>query len=223
MKYIFICIDKALNYEREVKRLNLEQEENITTETAKEEAQTVNPYHEDTSASDSDDTTATQSDEENASSSKDVAEDGELVKAKAEAEEHYQRYLRVQADFDNFRRRTTKEKEDVAKYASAKILSELLPVLDNFERAFAIEQGASEAESFAKGMHMIFRQLGQVLEQEGVQPMEAIGQPFNPSLHQAVMTVETDECEEGIVIEQLQKGYMLKDKVLRPAMVKVSG
>ncbi|MCY9513502.1 nucleotide exchange factor GrpE [Paenibacillus apiarius] len=147
----------------------------------------------------------------------------ELQQAKEQAEEHYQRYLRTQADFDNFRRRTMKEKEDLAKYASAKVVTELLPVLDNFERALATGQEASETDSFVKGVDMIFRQIQQVMEQEGVQPMNAVGEPFNPEYHQAIMQVESDEYEEGIVVEEVQKGYMLKDKVLRPAMVKVSG
>ncbi|MCM3339641.1 nucleotide exchange factor GrpE [Paenibacillus sp. MER TA 81-3] len=147
----------------------------------------------------------------------------ELEQAKEQADEHYQRYLRTQADFDNFRRRTMKEKEDLAKYASAKVITELLPVLDNFERALSTGQEASETESFVKGVDMIFRQIQQVMEQEGVQPMNAVGEPFNPEYHQAIMQVESDEYEEGFVVEEVQKGYMLKDKVLRPAMVKVSG
>ncbi|MCY7486957.1 MULTISPECIES: nucleotide exchange factor GrpE [Paenibacillus] len=201
--------------------MNPEQEESITTETMNEEAaQAAHDHTEDTSASEN---AAAESGEGNTSSSEGAVEDAELAKAKAEAEEYQQRYLRAQADFDNFRRRTLKEKEDFAKYASAKLVTELLPVLDNFERALATEQASSEAESFIKGVDMIFRQLGQVLEQEGVKPMEAVGQPFNPEFHQAVMTVDTDEFEEGVVVEELQKGYMLKDKVLRPAMVKVSG
>lgn len=210
-----------MNYEGEVKGLNPEKEENIATETMNEEAaQAAHNHTEDIPAADN---ATAESSEGNTSSSEGAVEDAELAKAKAEAEEYQQRFLRAQADFDNFRRRTLKEKEDLAKYASAKLVTELLPVLDNFERALATEQAASEAESFIKGVDMIFRQLGQVLEQEGVKPMEAVGQPFNPEFHQAVMTVETDEFEEGTVVEELQKGYLLKDKVLRPAMVKVSG
>lgn len=208
-----------MNYEEEVKGLNSEKEENIGIKTMNEEAAQAAPDHNENILA-SDDAT-TESNEGNTSSSEGAVEAGELVKAKAEAEEHYQRYLRAQADFDNFRRRTLKEKEELARYASAKLVTELLPVLDNFERA--TEQASSETESFIKGIDMIFRQLSQILEQEGVKPMEAVGQPFNPEFYQAVMTVETDEYEEGIVVEELQKGYMLKDKVLRPAMVKVSG
>ncbi len=140
-----------------------------------------------------------------------------------QAEEHQQRYLRAQADFDNFRRRTQKEKEELAQYASSKLLTQLLPVVDNFERALAAAAGSGDSDSLAKGVDMIFRQLQGVLEQEGLKAMEAVGSPFNPEFHQAIMQVESDEHEEGIVVEEIQKGYILKDKVLRPAMVKVSG
>lgn len=151
------------------------------------------------------------------------AQGAELREARAQAEELQQRLLRAQADFDNFRRRTVKEKEELAQYASSKLVTELLPVLDNFERALAAAQTGSEEQSFVKGVDMIFRQFTQVLEQEGVKAMNAVGEPFNPEFHQAIMQVESEEHEEGIVVEEVQKGYMLKDRVLRPAMVKVSG
>lgn len=146
----------------------------------------------------------------------------EFNELKALAEENHQRFLRAQADFDNFRRRTLKEKEDLAKYASTKLVSELIPVLDNFERAITTNLAETENDSYAKGVDMIYRQFLQVMTQEGVTAMNAVGQPFNPELHQAIMQVESDEYEEGIVVEEVQKGYMLKDRVMRPAMVKVS-
>ncbi|WP_366294630.1 nucleotide exchange factor GrpE [Paenibacillus sp. AN1007] len=149
-------------------------------------------------------------------------EQAELARLKTEAEENQQRFVRAQADFDNFRRRTQKEKEELAKYASMKLVTELVPVLDNFERAMATVPEGTETESFAKGIQMILRQLETVLTNEGLTAMEAVGQPFNPEFHQAIMQVESEEHEEGIVVEEVQKGYMLKDKVLRPAMVKVS-
>lgn len=132
------------------------------------------------------------------------------------------RTLRVQADFDNFRRRTQKEKEELAQYATSKLVGELLPVLDNFERALVTAPANAESEAFTKGINMIFRQLEGVLKSEGLAAMETVGQPFNPEYHQAIMQVESEEHEEGIVTEEVQKGYLLKDKVLRPAMVKVS-
>lgn len=146
----------------------------------------------------------------------------ELEQLKKQAEENQQRYLRAQADFDNFRRRTIKEKEDFAKYASLKLIEQLLPVVDNFERALAASKDNKDHEALSKGVDMIFRQLDQVLAGEGLQAMSTVGTPFNPEFHQAIMQVESEEYEEGIVVEEVQKGYMLKDKVLRPAMVKVS-
>ncbi|KIL37696.1 molecular chaperone GrpE [Cohnella kolymensis] len=145
-----------------------------------------------------------------------------IAELQREAEENHNRYLRAQADFDNFRRRTMKEKEELAQYASLKLVGQLLPVLDNFQRALHTGEGADSA-SFTKGIEMIYRQLSQVLEDEGLKPMEPVGQPFDPELHQAIMQVETDEYEEGIVVEVVQPGYRMKDKIIRPAMVKVSG
>jgi molecular chaperone GrpE len=151
-----------------------------------------------------------------------VAVETELETAQKLAEENYQRFLRVQADFDNFRRRSRQEKEEFAKYASSKLIEQLLPVVDNFERALATMKETTDTESLLKGIDMIFRLLSQVLEQEGLTPIEAVGQPFNPELHQAIMTVESAEHDEGTVLEEIQKGYNLKDKILRPSMVKVS-
>lgn len=150
------------------------------------------------------------------------AEASELEKARVQAEENYQRLLRVQADFDNFRRRARAEKEDFAKYASLKLIEQLLPIVDNFDRALTSSKETKDFDALAKGLDMTYRGMDQLLTAEGLKPIEAVGQPFNPEFHQAVMQVESDEHEEGIVVEELQKGYILKDKVIRPAMVKVS-
>jgi molecular chaperone GrpE len=146
----------------------------------------------------------------------------EVERLQTLADDSQQRFLRTQADFDNYRKRTLKEKEDFAKYASSKLITELLPIIDNFDRAIAAAGDSAEIESFAKGVNMIFRQLEGVLKAEGLETMDSVGQPFNPEFHQAIMQVESDEHEEGIVVEEVQRGYKLKDKVLRPAMVKVS-
>lgn len=147
----------------------------------------------------------------------------ELLAMRKQAEETQERYLRTQADFDNFRRRTRLEKEDFAKYASSKLVEQLLPVLDNFERAIQASKDSKDFDSLLKGIEMTFRQLDQTLEQEGLKRMDASGQPFNPEYHQAIMQVESDEHEDGTVVEEVQRGYMFKDRVLRPAMVKVKG
>lgn len=139
-----------------------------------------------------------------------------------EAEENLNRYLRTQADFDNFRRRSRQEKEEFAKYASLKLIEQLLPIVDNFERAMESSRESKDLDALIKGLEMTFRQLDQLFEREGLEPIPAVGHPFNPELHQAIMQVESDEHDEGIIVEEVQKGYKLKDKVVRPSMVKVS-
>lgn len=146
----------------------------------------------------------------------------ELAEARKSAQESQERFLRVQADFDNFRRRSRTEKEVSAKYASQQLIEQLLPVVDNFERALSSSKVAKDFDSLIKGIEMTSTQLEQILSQEGLKPIESVGVPFNPDFHQAIHKVESDAHEEGIILEEIQKGYMLKDKVLRPALVKVS-
>ncbi|WP_274363234.1 nucleotide exchange factor GrpE [Paenibacillus thermotolerans] len=149
--------------------------------------------------------------------------EAEIEQLKQTAEDNYQKYLRAQADFDNFRRRSRQEKEEFAKYASLKVIEGLLPIVDNFERAVNANSAQKDYDSLHKGVEMILRQLLQLLEQEGVTPIEAAGKPFNPEFHQAVMQVSAEEgVESGTVVEELQKGYMMKERVIRPSMVKVS-
>jgi molecular chaperone GrpE len=146
----------------------------------------------------------------------------ELAQAKAKAEEHYDHLLRLQAEFDNYRKRTQKEKAELIKYASERIVEDLLPVLDNFERAASAAKANPDIIAFSQGVDMIFRQLQTALSKEGLKAMEAVGQPFDPNLHEAVLRVASEEHPENTVVEELQKGYYLKEKVLRPCMVKVS-
>jgi molecular chaperone GrpE len=163
-----------------------------------------------------------QSEEPVAEVAADLSETSELDELRKLSDENYQRYLRAQADFDNFRRRARQEKEDFAKYASLKVIEQLLPVVDNFERALASSKDTKDFDALVKGLDMTFRQLDQLLVQEGLTAIDTVGQPFNPEYHQAIMQVESEEHENGIVVEEVQKGYLLKDKVVRPAMVKVS-
>lgn len=146
----------------------------------------------------------------------------ELEQLKQQVEENQARYLRAQADLDNFRRRTRMEKEELAKYASAKVLEAILPAIDNFERALSSSKQTADFDALIKGLEMVYRQLEQTLEQEGLTAIQAVGQPFNPEFHQAVVQMEVEGMESGLVVEELQKGYLLKDKVIRPSMVKVS-
>ncbi|NLJ99738.1 MAG: nucleotide exchange factor GrpE [Clostridia bacterium] len=132
------------------------------------------------------------------------------------------RAKRIQGEFDNYRKRTIKEKEEAAHFAAADLIQKLLPVFDNFERAVTAGQDACQGETFAVGIEMIFKQLLEVLMEEGLKPVPSIGEQFDPKWHEAVMRVENSECEENTVIEEVQKGYILNDRVIRPAMVKVS-
>jgi molecular chaperone GrpE len=146
----------------------------------------------------------------------------ESAALKAQAEEWQQKLLRLQADFDNFRRRTRIEKEESAKYAALPVVSKLLPALDNLERAIAASKQSQDFDVLAKGVEMTARLLLEALQQEGLQAMQTVGETFNPELHQAVMQIDSDEHRDGEVVEELQRGYLLKDKVIRPAMVKVN-
>ena len=122
------------------------------------------------------------------------------------------------ADFQNYKKRVEKEKKDLYSYANEKIMSELLAVIDNFERA--LEQDAGEG--FKEGMEMIFKQLGDVLKTSGLEEIPALGEDFDPNVHNAVMAEETEEYESGKVSGVMQKGYTLNGKVIRPSMVKVA-
>nr|WP_142064583.1 nucleotide exchange factor GrpE [Brevibacillus sp. AG162] len=141
---------------------------------------------------------------------------------KAQAEDHQNRMLRAMADMDNLRRRVRKEQEDLAKYASLKIVEELLPVLDNFERALAADKESMTVDSLLEGVNMVYRQMVQVFDKEGLAAIEAKGKPFDPHIHQAVMQTQDPEFDPGVVVAELQKGYMFKDRVVRPAMVQVN-
>lgn len=160
--------------------------------------------------------------EENKAQESIETDENELVKLQKENEELNQRLLRVAADFDNFRKRTRLEKEELAKYANSNLISELLPVLDNFQLALDIKEPSEEVKKFMTGMEMIQRQLLQVLEQAGLEAINAVGQTFDPQKHEAVMQVEDEEAPDNSVLEELRRGYMFKEKVIRPSMVKVA-
>ncbi|EAX47517.1 GrpE protein [Thermosinus carboxydivorans Nor1] len=134
-------------------------------------------------------------------------------------EEMMERLKRLQADFDNFRRRTRQEKDDLSKVVTEGIVLQLLPVLDNFERA--LSAATEDAAALRAGVEMIYRQFTQALEKMGVQPIEAAGAVFDPQYHEAVIRVEDPDRPDNTVVEVLQKGYMVHGKVIRPSMVKV--
>lgn len=137
-----------------------------------------------------------------------------------QVQELQQRFQRLQSDFDNFRKRTNREKEEFVQTAAASLIESILPVMDNFERAAQASTGGEAA--FREGIEMIFKQLEKILFDAGLEKVDAIGNPFDPSLHQAVAMVEDDSCEDNTVVGEFQKGYLFAGRVLRPAMVKVS-
>lgn len=143
-------------------------------------------------------------------------------KLAADLVELNQRFLRTAADFENYKRRTAQEKDDLLKYSNAKLMAELLPVLDNFQLALKSPAESVEAQNVVKGVEMIYRQMLQTLEAAGMAKIEAVGQPFDPNLHEAIMQVDDDTVPEDTVVEELRAGYMLKERVIRPSMVKVS-
>ena len=130
--------------------------------------------------------------------------------------------LRQMAEFENFRKRTDKEKSQQFELGQGNVLEKLLPVVDNFERGLAAVPEAEKDGAFADGMNKIYKQLIKQLEDLGVTPIEAVGKEFDPGLHNAVMQVESQEYESGIVAQELQKGYMFHDTVLRHSMVAVA-
>jgi molecular chaperone GrpE len=151
-----------------------------------------------------------------------AAANAKIAELEAKIKEMENRYLRLYADFENFRRRTRQEMEAAEKYRAQSLVSDLLPALDNFERALKIEAENEQAKSILQGMEMVYRSVLDALKKEGVEAIEAVGKPFDPHLHQAVMQVEDSSYEPNTVVEEFQKGYKLKDRVIRPAMVKVS-
>lgn len=146
----------------------------------------------------------------------------EIGRLKEKLEEADNRYLRLQADFDNFRRRTRLDQEASEKYRAQAIVTDLLSVLDNFERALQIEAENEQTKSLLEGVDMVYRGLLDALKKEGVKPIEAVGKEFDPQKHHAVMQGEDENFPAGVVIEEFQKGYLLKDRVIRPSMVKVN-
>ena len=137
-------------------------------------------------------------------------------------EELTDRLTRQMAEFDNFRKRTEKEKSQMYEIGAKDIIEKILPVVDNFERGIAAVPEDEKANPFAEGMEKIYKQLMTTLEEIGVKPIEAVGQEFDPDFHNAVMHVEDEEVGENIITEEFQKGYLYRDSVVRHSMVKVA-
>jgi molecular chaperone GrpE len=138
-----------------------------------------------------------------------------------ERDDHLERLLRVTAEFDNYRKRTERERRETWDRAAASILEELLPIVDDFERALGTDAGA-ESSAYREGIAIIHRQLMDLLARRGVKPIEAVGEDFDPRWHQAVLYEPAPGYRDGEVLEEMRRGYMLGDRLLRPSMVKVA-
>jgi len=147
------------------------------------------------------------------------ADDTEVLRQEKDALQD--RLLRTAAEFDNYRKRIDRERRDLSEFAAADVLTELLPILDSFERALQAP-APPEAEALRKGVELIHKQMLELLRKRGVRPIEALGADFDPNFHQAVIHEASGEHREGEVMQELQRGYMLGDRLLRPAMVKVA-
>lgn len=146
-----------------------------------------------------------------------------LQAAQQQAQENYDRLLRVSAEFDNYKKRTAREMQDVIKYANEKIFKELLTVVDNLERAIeAAGVDRTDDDPLVKGIHLTLSEVLKILERHKVKPVKALGEPFDPVYHQAMMQEEVEGQAPNTVVREMQKGYVIHDRLLRPAMVVVS-
>jgi len=145
----------------------------------------------------------------------------ELADLQRERDDYYDRWLRKSAEFDNYRRRIDRERREQAEQSVVDLMQDLLSVVDDFDRALTVDAGEGGA-AYRKGVELIHGKLHDLLKRYGVRPIEALGADFDPNLHQAVVHEVSPEHREGEVIGELQKGYMIKDRLLRPAMVKVA-
>ena len=146
----------------------------------------------------------------------------ELQKAQNEVKVAQDQYLRTLAEMDNLRKRTQRDKEELAKFANENILRDILPVIDNLERALEHAKQEHSGEGLLEGVQMTLDQFAQVLKKFGVAVVESLGQPFDPALHQAIGHIETTDCPTNCVAQEMQKGYVLNERLLRPAMVMVA-
>lgn len=207
--------NKDIDMEQEVEEVKEEQESQATEETTEEAAEG------------SEETDGT----EEAEASGEASEDGEKKsffkkkekksKQDEKIEELTDRVKRQMAEFDNFRKRTEKEKAQMFEVGAKSVIEKILPVVDNFERGLAAVPEEQKEDAFVQGMEKVYKQLMTELESLEVKPIEAVGTEFNPEFHNAVMQVENDELESGMVAQELQKGYMYRDTVVRHSMVAV--
>ncbi|OEF96237.1 nucleotide exchange factor GrpE [Desulfuribacillus alkaliarsenatis] len=183
-----------------------------------EEANSVSSECSEDNQSSTDDESKTDSNRDSESSYNET--DSKIDELEQKLKDQEEKFLRLQADFDNFRKRSQKERQSVIARANKELLLSILPIVDNLERAIA--SSANPDDAFTKGVNMVYNQLMDELNKQGVTTIEAVNQEFDPNYHQAVAKEAADGVDSNIVIQEFQKGYLLHEEVLRPSMVKVS-
>lgn len=148
--------------------------------------------------------------------------DPAIAELQRQRDEYHDRLLRKAAEFDNYRKRIERERRELAETAAAGLIAELLPIVDDLERALQAEPGSNGAEAYRRGVELIHQHLLDLLRKQGVRPIEAVGADFDPRYHQAVTNEASDQHRDGEVVAELRRGYLLGDRLLRPAMVKVA-
>ena len=206
-----------------------EKEWNEVKKTTQEEINPLNEEKEESEESvtiedqpDAEEKNETSSNSEESTEKKMQNEGNQLEELQKKYDALNERYVRLHADLENFKRRSRQDQAAAVKYRAQDLLVELLPVMDNFERALQVQATAKEAIAIRQGVEMVYRQFEAALKNEGLQVIEAVGKPFDPFVHQAIMQVKEDNVDSGVVVEELEKGYQYKDRVLRPSMVKVN-
>lgn len=160
--------------------------------------------------------------EENNNNLNNTVEEVKENQSNPEAEEYYAQLQRVMADFDNYRKRMSKEKEALYSIISSEIITEFLPVMDNLEKSINVKGDDETSKAWRDGVAMIHRQFSEVLTKLGAEEIKTVGEQFDPNIHDAVMHIEDESVGENIIVEELRKGYKLKDRVIRHSMVKVA-
>lgn len=146
-----------------------------------------------------------------------------LATAEAQAKDYYDRLLRVSAEFENYKKRTSREMQEVVKYANEKLAKEILTVVDNLERAIAsAAERSPKDDPLLQGVHLTLEEILKILDRHHVKPIDSLGEPFDPTYHQAMMQTETTQQPPNTVVDELQKGYLIHERLLRPALVTVS-
>ncbi|MCG3400977.1 nucleotide exchange factor GrpE [Staphylococcus massiliensis] len=200
---------------------DLKQQNEDANEEAENKTQASNE-NEEVQSQDSEDNQNENNEEQSESNEQVDEKDQEIEQLKKEVDEKEDQFLRLRAEFENYKRRIQKENETLKKYQSQQVLTDILPTLDNLERALQIEGSDESFQSLKKGVQMVYDSLGKALEENGMEVIETTGHEFDPNVHQAVMQDDNSEYDSGIVTAELQKGYKLKERVLRAAMVKVN-